>query len=77
MTDTIDGIHIPAKIFGFMIKKKPFDSLSKLHYYPVDSVINTVVSNNRFIFSFLKLMIFFIIIYCTKEYCLRIDISTY
>lgn len=75
MTDTIDGIHIPARIFGFMIKKNIY--YSRLHYYPVDSVINTVVSNNRFIFSFLKLMIFFIIIYCTKEYCLRIDISTY
>lgn len=75
MTDTIDGIHIPARIFGFMRKKTIY--YSKLHYYPVDFVINTVVSNNRFIFSFLKLMIFFIIIYCTKEYCLRIDISTY
>lgn len=50
MTDTIDGIHIPARIFGFMIKKTIY--YSKLHYYPVDSVINTVVSNNRFIFSF-------------------------
>lgn len=77
MTDTIDGIHIPARIFGFMIKKNHLIYYSKLHYYPVDSVINTVVSKNRFIFSFLKLMIFFIIIYCTKEYCLRIDISTY
>lgn len=30
MTDTIDGIHIPARIFGFMIKKKPFDLLFKI-----------------------------------------------
>lgn len=52
MTDTIDGIHIPARIFGFMIKKTIY--YSKLHYYPVDSVINTVVSNNRFISVFLN-----------------------
>lgn len=58
MTDTIDGIHIPARIFGFMIKKPHLIYYSKLHYYPVDSVINTVVSNNRFILSFLKLMNF-------------------
>lgn len=59
MTDTIDGIHIPARIFGFMIKKPIY--YSKLHYYPVDSVINTVVSNNRFILSFLKLMNFLLL----------------
>lgn len=29
MTDAIDGIHIPARIFGFMIKK-PFDLLFKI-----------------------------------------------
>lgn len=77
MIDIIDGIYILVRIFGFMIKKIYLIYYLKLYYYLVDFVINIVVFNNCFIFSFFKFMNCFIIIYCIKEYCLCIDILMY